>query len=29
VVEVPIQDAVGTLKTVDKKFYDLAKIFFG
>jgi 6-phosphofructokinase 1 len=28
VVEVPIQDAVGTLKTVDKKFYDLAKIFF-
>jgi len=29
VVEVPIQDAVGTLKTVDKKFYDIAKIFFG
>ena len=29
VVEVPIQDAVGTLKTVDDKFYDLAKIFFG
>jgi len=29
VVEVPIQDAVGTLKTVDKKLYDLAKTFFG
>jgi 6-phosphofructokinase 1 len=29
VVEVPIQDAVGTLKTVDDKFYELAKTFFG
>jgi 6-phosphofructokinase 1 len=29
VIEVPIQDAVGTLKTVDTKFYDLAKTFFG
>lgn len=26
---VPIQDAVGTLKTVDPKLYDFAKIFFG
>lgn len=29
VVEVPLQDAVGTLKTVDMKFYELAKTFFG
>ena len=29
VVEVPIQEAVGTLKTVDMKLYDLAKTFFG
>ena len=29
VTEVPIQDAVGTLKTVDTKLYDLAKTFFG
>ena len=29
VVAVPIQDAVGTLKTVDAKFYELAKTFFG
>ena len=29
VVAVPIQDAVGTLKTVDTKFYDIARIFFG
>jgi len=29
VVEVPIQDAVGTLKTVDPKLYELAKTFFG
>ena len=29
VVEVPIQDAVGTLKTVDMKFYEIAKIFYG
>lgn len=27
--EVPLEKAVGTLKTVDKKFYDLARIFFG
>ena len=29
VTEVPIQDAVGTLKIVDTKLYDLAKTFFG
>lgn len=29
VTEVPIQDAVGTLKTVDSKLYELAKTFFG
>ena len=29
VTEVPIQDAVGTLKVVDTKLYDLAKTFFG
>ena len=29
VKEVPIELAVGTLKTVDAKSYDLAKIFFG
>lgn len=29
IVEVPIQDAVGTLKTVDMKIYDTAKLFFG
>ena len=29
VVEVPIQDAVGTLKTVDMKLYKLAETFFG
>ncbi|MCX5686225.1 MAG: ATP-dependent 6-phosphofructokinase [Candidatus Omnitrophica bacterium] len=29
IVEVPIHDAVGTLKTVDIKFYELAKTFFG
>jgi len=27
--EVPIEKAVGTLKTVDKDFYDMAKTFFG
>lgn len=27
--EVPIEEAVGTLKTVDTKLYDLAKIFMG
>ncbi|MCM8790306.1 MAG: 6-phosphofructokinase [Candidatus Omnitrophica bacterium] len=29
VTEVPIQEAVGKLKTVDPKLYDLAKTFFG
>ncbi len=29
VTEVPIQDAVGTLKTVDVKLYEMAKTFFG
>ncbi|MFH0764244.1 MAG: ATP-dependent 6-phosphofructokinase [Candidatus Omnitrophota bacterium] len=29
IVDVPIEDAVGTLKTVDIKFYELAKTFFG
>lgn len=29
VTEVSIQDAVGTLKTVDLKLYDLARTFFG
>jgi 6-phosphofructokinase 1 len=29
VSEVPIQDAVGTLKTVDTRLYDMAKTFFG
>ena len=29
VVEVPIEKAVGTLKTVDMKLYELAKTFFG
>jgi 6-phosphofructokinase 1 len=29
VVEVPIEKAVGTLKTVDMKFYEMAKTFFG
>ncbi len=29
VTEVPIQDAVGTLKLVDTKLYELAKTFFG
>ncbi|MDD3905098.1 MAG: 6-phosphofructokinase [Candidatus Omnitrophica bacterium] len=27
--EVPLDDAVGTLKTVDTKFYDMASTFFG
>ncbi|MDD5437450.1 MAG: 6-phosphofructokinase [Candidatus Omnitrophica bacterium] len=27
--EVPIEEAVGKLKTVDKAFYDMAKTFFG
>lgn len=29
IVEVPIQEAVGVLKTVDMKLYDIAKLFFG
>jgi len=29
IVSVPLADAVGTLKTVDKEFYELAQIFFG
>jgi phosphofructokinase-like protein len=29
VVEVPLSVAVGSLKTVDMKFYELAKVFFG
>ena len=29
IVEVPIQEAVGTLKTVDMKLYETAKLFFG
>lgn len=29
IVSVPIKDAVGTLKTVDMKLYEIAKIFFG
>jgi len=29
IVSVPLKDAVGTLKTVDMAFYDIAKTFFG
>lgn len=29
IAEVPIEKAVGTLKTVDKDFYEMAKTFFG
>ncbi len=29
IVAVPLEEAVGTLKTVDMKLYDIAKIFFG
>lgn len=29
IVEVPIREAVGVLKTVDMKLYDIAKLFFG
>ncbi len=29
VVDVPLEKAVGTLKTIDMKLYDIAKIFFG
>ncbi len=29
IVDVPLEDAVGTLKTVPKEYYDMAKIFCG
>lgn len=29
IIDVPLCDAVGTLKTVDMELYDIAKIFFG
>jgi len=29
IVAVPVADAVGTLKTVPREYYDLAKVFFG
>jgi len=29
IIAVPLQDAVKELKTVDKEFYDVAKVFFG
>lgn len=29
IVSVPLEAAVGTLKTVDKDFYEIAKVFFG
>ncbi len=29
IIEVPLLDAVKELKTVDKEFYDVAKVFFG
>ncbi len=29
IVDVPLEEATTELKTVDKKFYDIAKIFFG
>ena len=29
ILDVDIQEAVGTLKTVNKKFYELAEVFFG
>ncbi|MEW6171228.1 MAG: ATP-dependent 6-phosphofructokinase [Candidatus Omnitrophota bacterium] len=29
IISVPLEKAVGTLKTVDKDFYELAKVFFG
>lgn len=29
IVDVPIEEAVSALKTVDKEYYDLAKVFFG
>ncbi len=29
IIDIPIADAVGKLKTVDKEFFDVAKVFFG
>jgi 6-phosphofructokinase 1 len=29
IVAIPLEKAVGALKTVDNSFYDLAKTFFG
>ncbi len=29
IIDVPLEDAVGVLKTVPKDFYDMAKVFFG
>ena len=29
IVSVPLEDAVGTLKTVDMNLYEIAKLFFG
>lgn len=29
IIDVPLQEAVATLKTVDKELYDIAKVFFG
>jgi len=29
IVEVPLEQGTGALKTVDQHLYDLAKIFFG
>ena len=29
IIEVPLEDAVKALKTVDMEFYNLAKVFFG
>ena len=29
IIDVSLEEAVKALKTVDKEFYDLAKIFFG
>jgi len=29
IVGVPLEDAIGTLKTVDMRLYDIAKLFFG
>ena len=29
IVSIPLEDAAGTLKTVDMRLYDIAKIFFG